>query len=1355
MFGTLDWSGTSVAFIPCCTAPSQTSTGNVINPVELTYDQFKVDCYLNTSLKKYESMLVRITTPIIANDDYDGSTTDQDVWVYDNLDLLTKNAKGSNDYFIQKVFNNTDYIGKNIPMIPTIYQGIRTNVNWGALYGLITPRKESDYFAAVEAGIMANPGAVNFVNVLTGQCQSIYVYLYNEGVDNVDITGVSLENSSPGNKFSLVTPPAVPFTLGSWLSQSIRIDFCPSDLGPQSDNLIVAYGAGKSLVIPVTGTTILINSTPFCEDFNANEWLNNPTNNGWSTNGAAGGGNTIGIVDTRYFGNNTRIGSYGNSLIIYPFNNQTVYSTTPGFTISDNSKYLSFYQGKYDFFINGVAGTTAPSSDPRKVFISTDGQVTWTQIYSTPMSSIPEVYSPTLGTSFQKVEISLAAYQGKTVFFKFQANRVGSNRGYWFIDDFCVKGLITGPVISYDGTGDFGTSMFPVERSVNVSNIGLSLLRIKSVAIIGDPEFAIRPTYTYPIDVKGTPSAWSEYPVMDKLPFVIKFSPVATKSSTATLRITYGMAGDETLDIPLSGSGGATSCADGGIAVVGRNWAPSQNSWFKYTADRYQTVQITSCDPENTVVPYVYSFDTYLYVFSDCEGTLLASNDDSESACSYNRASSSVQIVMNAGETVYIAWPLMFPGTLHSEDGFYFHINPTYPIDGDVCETAIPLSLPVINLVGTTVGFNDDYNQSPCSPVSNYMDGNDVVYTLDLMYPGTLSGSIAGAYASVHILSDCPKQTLDVSACIGFAGGPNGGSFSSTVQSGKYYVIISSWAPPQTVDYTLNLQFAEQSNHVPDWTVDPEAYDYDGEITSEIFIDNVAVVRGQGILGAFAGDQCRGVKRGGLTGPSGKYVFIMRCYSNLASGETLSFRYYDPVNDTVFGIRETIPFEPNMMVGSALSPTALNAYHTVVASREFLKGWSWFSVNVESPDNSIGSVLGSLTPTEGDYIKNQTVSASWYNGIGWFGELSVIDPREMYKIKLASAGTLRLEGYEIDPAKVPISIKTGWNWIGFIPRAAQTVGTALSSINPAGSDYIKNQTTSSTFYTDYSWFGELSHLQALDGYMLRSSHPATLIYPSGVPLNAKNVKNEKSVKNVKNEKNEKSVKNVKSEKNVKSVKNVKSGGLGGNNPVTGHLSLVTDYEYSGQVNATIILNGENFSSEDYCLYSVVDGTVRGVSRGMWFEPIGKWIHNHLTYSTFSEGDTVRFRLHDTRTDTWYQFDEFVVFKADMIVASALDPFLLKTSSLLDPFTLKLEPSLEVYPNPASYLTTVQYTILSDQNVVIQVVDYTGRVVDELDLGQRQSGTHQESWNTGNPEQGVYYLKMKNTKIGYKQVVITR
>jgi uncharacterized protein (TIGR02145 family) len=291
----------------------------------------------------------------------------------------------------------------------------------------------------------------------------------------------------------------------------------------------------------------------------------------------------------------------------------------------------------------------------------------------------------------------------------------------------------------------------------------------------------------------------------------------------------------------------------------------------------------------------------------------------------------------------------------------------------------------------------------------------------------------------------------------------------------------------------VTIKVNGQTNE-PTWSVSPLSFDFDGEITAEVFIDKEAVVGG-GILGAFVGDECRGVKRGGLTGPAGKYVFIIRCYSNLASGETMSFKYYDPVGDTVYEIRETIPFEPNMIVGTAFNPTPLNAYKTVVALRELLKGWSWISINVESQDNSIGSVLGSLTISEGDYIKNQIASATWYNGIGWFGELSVIDPREMYKIKLASSGTLRLEGYEIDPATAPISIKAGWNWIGFIPLQMQPVGMALTSIDPAGSDYIKNQTISSTFYTDYNWFGELTFLQPLDGYMLRSSHPGTLVYP--------------------------------------------------------------------------------------------------------------------------------------------------------------------------------------------------------------------------------------------------------------------
>jgi hypothetical protein len=220
-------------------------------------------------------------------------------------------------------------------------------------------------------------------------------------------------------------------------------------------------------------------------------------------------------------------------------------------------------------------------------------------------------------------------------------------------------------------------------------------------------------------------------------------------------------------------------------------------------------------------------------------------------------------------------------------------------------------------------------------------------------------------------------------------------------------------------------------------------------------------------------------------------------------------------------------------------------------------------------------------------------------------------------------------------------------------------------------------------------------------------------------------------------------------KNVKNVKNVMV------DPVSGHSSLITDFEFSGQVTASVYLNGENYAGEDYCLYSLVNGMVRGVSRGLWFEPGKEWIHNHLTYSNVAEGDTIRFRLYNSTEDKWYQFSEFVVFKADMVNSNALNPFLLKSSSLLNPSPLTLNPSLQAWPNPASYSATIRYRINTGQSVTIQVIDNLGRVVDELEQGKRTAGEYLLNWDTGKLEQGIYYLRMKNSQAGNKQVVIAR
>jgi hypothetical protein len=316
----------------------------------------------------------------------------------------------------------------------------------------------------------------------------------------------------------------------------------------------------------------------------------------------------------------------------------------------------------------------------------------------------------------------------------------------------------------------------------------------------------------YPFEVTDGPGTWA-YTVGaagSSLDFTVNFSPTDIGVKTGKVTITYGLYSDQVMEIPLKGEG--LSCYTAAPAVIGRNWAPSQNTWFKYTADKFSIVQITSCDVHQAIgVAGEYSWDTFLYVYSDCAGTLIASHDDMEAACTYNRASSSVQTVINTGESVYIFWPLSFPTALHAYEGFYFNINVTYPIDGDVCENAIPLTLPVVNHFGTTVGFNDDYNVSPCSPFSNYMDGNDKVYSITTTEEGYLVGSILGAYGSIHVLDLCPKEELEKFHCKAYTGGPNGGQFRKKIPAGTYFVIISTWAPPQTVDFLMNLSWESGS----------------------------------------------------------------------------------------------------------------------------------------------------------------------------------------------------------------------------------------------------------------------------------------------------------------------------------------------------------------------------------------------------------------------------------------------------------------------------------------------------------------------------------------------------------------
>jgi uncharacterized protein (TIGR02145 family) len=296
--------------------------------------------------------------------------------------------------------------------------------------------------------------------------------------------------------------------------------------------------------------------------------------------------------------------------------------------------------------------------------------------------------------------------------------------------------------------------------------------------------------------------------------------------------------------------------------------------------------------------------------------------------------------------------------------------------------------------------------------------------------------------------------------------------------------------------YTVYFSNSSYINK-PSWVFNESDYSLDAEVIAQVYVDNLLSTAADGILGCFVGSSCRGVKTGGSIGPTGKFVISIRCYSNTASGETLTFRYFDPILDTVLPIRETVAFEPNIIVGTGINPFLMHASTNLIAIKPLAAGWNWFSLNLLNSDMSLNNVLASVSFHEGDYIKSQTLSAMYYKDFGWFGDLTTIDPTEMYKIKVSAMDTIEFVGFEIIPGSLTVSVKVGWNWIGYPLLTPGTVENVLKEIYPVVGDYIKNQTLSNSYYAGSGWFGELNNMVPLDGYMLKTSHTGTLSYTSG------------------------------------------------------------------------------------------------------------------------------------------------------------------------------------------------------------------------------------------------------------------
>ena len=145
--------------------------------------------------------------------------------------------------------------------------------------------------------------------------------------------------------------------------------------------------------------------------------------------------------------------------------------------------------------------------------------------------------------------------------------------------------------------------------------------------------------------------------------------------------------------------------------------------------------------------------------------------------------------------------------------------------------------------------------------------------------------------------------------------------------------------------------------------------------------------------------------------------------------------------------------------------------------------WNWWTPTVEM---TLGE-LETLLAGNAVLINSQDEGFVRYDGEGWSGTLTEIEPGKMYKILTTAATEFTLSGEAVSST---ITILPGNNWFGYTGSRPTAIAQALGNdFTPTEGDQIIAQNGQSVTYENGSWTGSLIVLRPGHGYIYHSNAP--------------------------------------------------------------------------------------------------------------------------------------------------------------------------------------------------------------------------------------------------------------------------
>ncbi|MCH9659793.1 MAG: LamG domain-containing protein, partial [Bacteroidetes bacterium] len=296
----------------------------------------------------------------------------------------------------------------------------------------------------------------------------------------------------------------------------------------------------------------------------------------------------------------------------------------------------------------------------------------------------------------------------------------------------------------------------------------------------------------------------------------------------------------------------------------------------------------------------------------------------------------------------------------------------------------------------------------------------------------------------------------------------------------------------------------------PDWTIDPNNFDYSMNIVGRISVDGIFSDDLYDKVAAFSNGELRGVADVVYDDSYQEYFVFLTVYSNVVSGDAINFSIWDAskgqIVQATIDANTSITFTENNVLGSLSSPSLFESTNTIEQDIDFNQGWTWVSFNVNDANFSdLNTLTSGMTletsdrilshsPTQLEtYFKdaNNSANSSWSGAISANSGLST---NFMYKMKLAHGQQLKVSGSKVDIGTWSFPIQQNWNWLPYPINKNVSVNEAMSTFDAEDGDLIKSQNLFAIYDPLNGWSGTLSYLETGRGYMVKSSKDQTFKY---------------------------------------------------------------------------------------------------------------------------------------------------------------------------------------------------------------------------------------------------------------------